>query len=71
MRILKQRKALDLPVFRDSQIAVELPDAKEVSTAATLAEFLGDVMRRDITSSRMFSLDENASNGFAGVYTPA
>jgi xylulose-5-phosphate/fructose-6-phosphate phosphoketolase len=64
----KLRKGLDLPDFRDYQIAVDHPGAKEVSPTATLAKFLRDVMRRNMTSFRMFSPDENASNGFAGVY---
>jgi len=64
----KLRKALDLPDFRDYQIPMDHPGAKEVSPTATLAKFLRDVMRRNITSFRMFSPDENASNGFAGVY---
>jgi xylulose-5-phosphate/fructose-6-phosphate phosphoketolase len=62
------RKGLDLPDFRDYQILVDHPGAKEASPTATLATFLRDVMRRNMTTFRMFSPDENASNGFAGVY---
>jgi xylulose-5-phosphate/fructose-6-phosphate phosphoketolase len=64
----KVRKALDLPDFRDYQIPMDDPGKKEASPTATLAKFLRDVMRRNPTNFRMFSPDENASNGFAGVY---
>ena len=64
----KLRKSLDLPDFRDYKIRVDSPGTKEASPTATLATFLRDVMRRNTTNFRMFSPDENASNGFAGVY---
>ena len=64
----KLRKVLDLPDFREYQIPLDSPGTKEVSPTATLATFLRDVMRRNMTNFRMFSPDENASNGFAGVY---
>ncbi len=64
----KVRKGLDLPDFRDYQLPIDHPGTKEASPTATLAKFLRDVMRRNMTNFRMFSPDENASNGFAGVY---
>ncbi len=58
----KLRKPLDLPDFRDFAIKVEKPGATEVSPTATLAKFLCEVMRRNMTNFRIFSPDENASN---------
>jgi len=64
----KLRKALDLPDFRDYAFAVESPGAKEISPTATLGKFLRDVMRRNMTSFRVFSPDENASNRLEAIY---
>ena len=64
----KLRKPLDLPDFRDFAVEVKQPGATEVSPTATLATFLCEVMRRNMTSFRMFSPDENASNKLDGVY---
>jgi phosphoketolase len=64
----KLRKPLDLPDFVDFAIKVEHPGTTEVSPTATLATFLCEVMRRNMTTFRMFSPDENASNKLDGVY---
>jgi xylulose-5-phosphate/fructose-6-phosphate phosphoketolase len=64
----KLRKALDLPDFRTYQVPMDHPGTTEVSPTVTLATFLRDVMRRNMTTFRMFSPDENASNRLEGVY---
>jgi xylulose-5-phosphate/fructose-6-phosphate phosphoketolase len=64
----KLRKPLDLPDFRDYAISVDQPGAKEVSPTETLGKFLRDVMRRNMTSFRVFSPDENASNRLQDIY---
>ncbi|HWB33516.1 MAG TPA: phosphoketolase family protein [Acidobacteriaceae bacterium] len=62
------RKPLELPVFCDYAVKVEKPGQTEVSPTATLAKFLADVMRQNMTSFRMFGPDETASNKLDGVY---
>ena len=64
----KLRKPLDLPNFCDYAVPVEAPGAKEVSPTETLGKFLRDVMRRNMSSFRVFSPDENASNRLQDVY---
>jgi xylulose-5-phosphate/fructose-6-phosphate phosphoketolase len=64
----KLRKALDLPDFRKYAFPVESPGAKEISPTATCGKFLRDVMRKNMSSFRLFSPDENASNKFDDVY---
>ena len=64
----KLRKALSLPDFREYAIAVDHPGTKEISPTETLGKFLRDVMRRNMTSFRLFSPDENASNRLQDVY---
>jgi xylulose-5-phosphate/fructose-6-phosphate phosphoketolase len=64
----KLRKALDLPDFRKYAVPVESPGATEVSPTATLGKFLRDVMRNNMSSFRLFSPDENASNKLDDVY---
>ena len=64
----KLRKPLKLPGFRDYAIAVESPGAIEISPTETLGKFLCEVMRRNMTSFRLFSPDENASNRLQDVY---
>jgi len=62
------RKALELPDFRDYAIAIDSPGTKEVSPTETLGKYLCEVMRRNMTSFRLFSPDENASNRLQDVY---
>ncbi len=64
----KLRKALNLPEFRDYAVPVDNPGTKEVSPTETLGKFLRDVMRRNMSSFRLFSPDENASNRLQDVY---
>ncbi len=64
----KLRKPLNLPDFRDYAIPIKAPGAEEFSPTETLGKFLRDVMRRNMTSFRMFSPDENASNRLQDVY---
>jgi len=64
----KLRKALALPDFRDYAIAMSGPGTKEISPTETLGKFLRDVMRNNMSSFRLFSPDENASNKLQDVY---
>jgi xylulose-5-phosphate/fructose-6-phosphate phosphoketolase len=62
------RKPLDLPDFRDYAVKVPQPGQVELSSTATLAHFLRDVMRRNMTSFRVFGPDETASNKLDAIY---
>jgi xylulose-5-phosphate/fructose-6-phosphate phosphoketolase len=62
------RKPLDLPDFHDYAVAVQGPALEYVSPTATLATFLRDVMKRNLTSFRVFGPDETASNKLDGIY---
>ncbi len=64
----KLRKPLDLPDFRNYAVPIESPGTTEISPTGTLGKFLRDVMRNNMTSFRMFSPDENASNKLDDVY---
>ncbi len=64
----KLRKALSLPDFRDYAISIDQPGTKEISPTETLGKFLRDVMRHNMTSFRVFSPDENASNRLQDIY---
>jgi xylulose-5-phosphate/fructose-6-phosphate phosphoketolase len=64
----KLRKPLDLPNFVDYAVVVDGPGKKEVSPTETLGKFLRDVMRHNMSSFRIFSPDENASNRLQDVY---
>jgi xylulose-5-phosphate/fructose-6-phosphate phosphoketolase len=64
----KLRKPLNLPNFCDYAVSVDAPGAKEVSPTETLGKFLCDVMRRNMSSFRLLSPDENASNRLQDVY---
>jgi xylulose-5-phosphate/fructose-6-phosphate phosphoketolase len=61
------RKPLEMPDFRDYAVKVEKPEQVEVSSTATLANFLAEVMRRNMTSFRVFGPDETASNKLDGI----
>jgi xylulose-5-phosphate/fructose-6-phosphate phosphoketolase len=63
------RKPLDLPRFQDYAVPVKTPAQDYVSPTATLASFLRDVMKRNMTSFRVFGPDETASNKLDGIYT--
>jgi xylulose-5-phosphate/fructose-6-phosphate phosphoketolase len=62
------RKPLDLPRFEDYAVPVPAPAQANVSPTATLATFLRDVMKRNMTSFRVFGPDETASNKLDGIY---
>ncbi|MCU1321694.1 MAG: Phosphoketolase [Acidobacteriaceae bacterium] len=62
------RKPLDLPDFKDYALKVERPGQVEVSSTDTLAHFLRDVMRNNMTNFRVFGPDETASNKLQAIY---
>ncbi|MEZ0313534.1 MAG: phosphoketolase [Myxococcota bacterium] len=62
------RKQLDLPDFRECAVAVKKPGRELASPTQVLAGYLGEVMRRNMTSFRLFGPDETASNKLDGVY---
>jgi xylulose-5-phosphate/fructose-6-phosphate phosphoketolase len=62
------RKPLELPDFRDYAVKVEAPGQIEVSSTDVTAHFLRDVMRRNMTSFRVFGPDETASNKLDAIY---
>jgi len=62
------RKPLDLPDFRDYALKVKKPGQVEVSSTETLAQFLRDVMRKNMTNFRVFGPDETASNKLQAIY---
>jgi xylulose-5-phosphate/fructose-6-phosphate phosphoketolase len=64
----KLRKPLDLPEFCDYAVTIEKPGQLSVSSTANLAHFLRDVMRKNMTSFRVFGPDETASNKLDGIY---
>jgi xylulose-5-phosphate/fructose-6-phosphate phosphoketolase len=62
------RRPLSLPLFQDYAVEVKKPGQEYVSPTATLAIFLRDVMKRNMTSFRVFGPDETASNKLDGIY---
>jgi len=62
------RKALDLPEFCDYAVDVKKPGTIEALPTDVLAQFLRDVMRRNMTSFRVFGPDETASNKLQRIY---
>ncbi|HTD96503.1 MAG TPA: phosphoketolase family protein [Edaphobacter sp.] len=62
------RKPLEMPDFRDYAVKVEKPGQIEVSPTDTLAHFLRDVMKQNMTSFRVFGPDETASNKLQAIY---
>ncbi len=64
----KLRKPLDLPEFCDYAVKVEQPGKILLSSTETLAHFLRDVMRKNMTSFRVFGPDETASNKLQAIY---
>jgi xylulose-5-phosphate/fructose-6-phosphate phosphoketolase len=64
----KLRKPLDLPEFCDYAVKVEQPGNILLSSTDTLAHFLRDVMRKNMTSFRVFGPDETASNKLQAIY---
>jgi xylulose-5-phosphate/fructose-6-phosphate phosphoketolase len=62
------RKPLEMPDFRKYGVEVKVPGQIETSSTAQLGTFLCEVMRRNMTSFRVFGPDETASNKLDGVY---
>src|SRR5260370_7887899 len=62
------RKALDMPNFRDSAVAVKLPGATLAGNVPTLSNFLRDVMRMNMTNFRVVGPDETQSNRLEAIY---
>jgi xylulose-5-phosphate/fructose-6-phosphate phosphoketolase len=62
------RVPLVLPDFRSYAVEVERPAAEYVSPTATLAVYLRDVMKANMSSFRVFGPDETASNKLDGIY---
>jgi xylulose-5-phosphate/fructose-6-phosphate phosphoketolase len=62
------RKDLHMPDFRDYGVVVDKPGAVEAENTKPLGIFLRDVMKRNMTSFRMFGPDETASNRLNAVY---
>jgi len=63
-----QKKSLDLPRFQDYGVAIQSPAKTIESPTAVLATFLRDVMKRNMTTFRVFGPDETASNKLDGIY---
>ena len=62
------RKPLTLPDFRDYAAPVKKPGQLEISSTDVTAHFLRDVMKRNMTSFRVFGPDETASNKLNAIY---
>jgi xylulose-5-phosphate/fructose-6-phosphate phosphoketolase len=62
------RKPLDLPPFPEYAVDPKGHAQKYVSPTATLATFLRDVMKRNMTNFRVFGPDETASNRLDRIY---
>jgi xylulose-5-phosphate/fructose-6-phosphate phosphoketolase len=62
------RKPLDFPDIRNYAATVQHPGQVELSSTDTLAHFLRDVMRKNMTSFRVFGPDETASNKLDAIY---
>ncbi len=62
------RRSLDLPIFQDYAVKITAPGATSKSPTAVLASFLRDVMKRNMTTFRVFGPDETASNKLDGIY---
>jgi xylulose-5-phosphate/fructose-6-phosphate phosphoketolase len=62
------RKPLSLPDFRDYGVDPGPSGSVQASPTATLAKFLRDVMRANMTNFRVFGPDETASNRLEAIY---
>jgi xylulose-5-phosphate/fructose-6-phosphate phosphoketolase len=61
-------KPLDIPNFMDYMVPVPKPGTENVSPTELTAIFLRDIMKRNMTSFRVFCPDENASNRLTAIY---
>ncbi|HEY4379534.1 MAG TPA: phosphoketolase family protein [Acidobacteriaceae bacterium] len=62
------RKPLIRPDYRDFAVQVKKPGQVQLSSTANLANYLAEVMRRNMTNFRVFGPDETASNKLDGIY---
>ena len=62
------RKELELPDFRNYAVEVKSPGAADALPTDALAHFLAEVMRRNMSSFRVFGPDETASNKLTAIY---
>ncbi|MEI9998902.1 MAG: phosphoketolase family protein [Verrucomicrobiota bacterium] len=62
------RKPLTMPDFRDFGVDVTTPGQLEVENTRPLGKFLGEIMRLNPHSFRLFGPDETASNKLDDVY---
>jgi len=62
------RKELELPDFRDYAVEVKAPGGTYAQPTDVLAHFLAEVMRRNMSSFRVFGPDETASNRLTAIY---
>jgi xylulose-5-phosphate/fructose-6-phosphate phosphoketolase len=62
------RKSLDMPKFEDYAVKIKDNGQTSESPTAALAVFLAEVMRKNMTSFRVFGPDETASNKLDGIY---
>ena len=64
----KLRKPLDMPDVRDYEVKIKAPGQAEASPTEVLGTFLRDVMKRNMTTFRVFGPDETASNKLQKIY---
>jgi xylulose-5-phosphate/fructose-6-phosphate phosphoketolase len=62
------RKELELPDFRNYAVEVKAPGAAYALPTDVLGHFLAEVMRRNMSSFRVFGPDETASNKLTAIY---
>ena len=62
------RKSLDMPDFREYAFKFKTPATTYTPTTEVLGKFLRDVMRRNMTTFRVFGPDETASNRLSAIY---
>ena len=62
------RKELAMPDFRDYAVEVKTPGSTYAPPTDVLAHFLAEVMRRNMSSFRVFGPDETASNKLTAIY---
>ncbi len=62
------RKELELPDFRDYAVKMKAPGSLYAPPTDVLAHFLAEVMRRNMSSFRVFSPDKTASNRLTAIY---
>ncbi len=62
------RKELELTDFRAYAVEVKAPGAAYALPTDVLAHFLAEVMRRNMSSFRVFGPDETASNRLTAIY---